>query len=148
VTLGFVLFAIGLAFKVGVVPFHQWVPDVYEGAPTAVTAFMSVAVKAAGFGVLLRLLLTAGRPEAETWGTLLWALSILTLVVGNLLAIGQTNVKRMLAYSSIAHTGYILAGLTSLRRRGPRSADAGGGRGGDVLPVRLHVHDPGGSSRS
>jgi NADH-quinone oxidoreductase subunit N len=118
VTLGFVLFAIGLAFKVGVVPFHQWVPDVYEGAPTSVTAFMSVAVKAAGFGVLLRLLLTAGRPEAETWGTLLWALSILTLVVGNLLAIGQSNVKRMLAYSSIAHTGYILAGVTSLRGAG------------------------------
>ncbi|HVE39505.1 MAG TPA: NADH-quinone oxidoreductase subunit N [Planctomycetota bacterium] len=128
VPLGFVLFAIGLAFKVGVVPFHQWVPDVYEGAPTSVTAFMSVAVKAAGFGVLLRLLLTAGRPEAETWGTLLWALSILTLVVGNLLAIGQSNVKRMLAYSSVAHTGYILAGVTSLRGAGASVAqmqDAG-----------------------
>ena len=129
VTLGFVLFVIGLAFKVGVVPFHQWVPDVYEGAPTSVTAFMSVAVKAAGFGALLRLLLMAGRPEAETWGTLLWALSLLTLVVGNLLAIGQTSVKRMLAYSSIAHTGYILAGVTSLRGSGvsaPQMEEAGG----------------------
>src|SRR5204862_6266803 len=99
VTTGFVLLAIGLAFKVGVVPFHQWVPDVYEGAPTAVTAFMSVAVKAAGFGALLRILLTAGRPESGTWGTLLFALSIATMAGGNLLAIGQTNVKRMLAYS-------------------------------------------------
>jgi NADH-quinone oxidoreductase subunit N len=118
VTMGFVLLTIGLAFKVGVVPFHQWVPDVYEGAPTSVTAYMSVAVKAAGFGALLRLLLMAGRPEAETWGTLLWALSLLTLVVGNLLAIGQTSVKRMLAYSSVAHTGYVLAALTSLRGSG------------------------------
>src|SRR5262245_30663201 len=116
VTTGFVLLGIGLAFKVGAVPFHQWVPDVYEGAPTAVTAFMSVAVKAAGFGALLRLLLTAGRSEAGTWGTLLWGLALATLVVGNLLAVGQSNVKRMLAYSSIAHTGYILAGITALRK--------------------------------
>jgi NADH-quinone oxidoreductase subunit N len=122
VTTGIVLFAIGLAFKVGVVPFHQWVPDVYEGAPTSVTAFMSVAVKAAGFGALLRLLLTAGRPEAGTWGTLLWALAILTMVGGNLLAIGQTSVKRMLAYSSIAHTGYVLAGVTALRAPGGSTA--------------------------
>jgi NADH-quinone oxidoreductase subunit N len=129
VTLGLLLFVIGLAFKIGVVPFHQWVPDVYEGAPTSVTAFMSVAVKAAGFGVLLRLLLMAGRPEAESWGTLLWALSLLTMVVGNLLAIGQTSVKRMLAYSSVAHTGYILAGVTSLREAGVptgQMTDAGG----------------------
>jgi NADH-quinone oxidoreductase subunit N len=128
VTSGFVLLAIGLAFKVGVVPFHQWVPDVYEGAPTSVTAFMSVAVKAAGFGALLRLLLTAGRPEAGTWGTLFWALAILTMVVGNLLAIGQSNVKRMLAYSSIAHTGYVMAALTSLRSSGASASqiqDAG-----------------------
>ncbi|MBI3854300.1 MAG: NADH-quinone oxidoreductase subunit N [Planctomycetes bacterium] len=118
VTVGFVLLGIGLAFKVGAVPFHQWVPDVYEGAPTSVTAFMSVAVKAAGFGALLRLLLTAGRMEAGTWGPLLWAISIATMVGGNLLAIGQSNVKRMLAYSSIAHTGYILGGVTALRQQG------------------------------
>jgi NADH-quinone oxidoreductase subunit N len=118
VTTGFLLLGIGLAFKVGAVPFHQWVPDVYEGAPTAVTAFMSVSVKAAGFGALLRLLLTAGRPEAGTWGTFLWAIAIATMVIGNLLAIGQSNVKRMLAYSSIAHTGYLLAGVTALRQEG------------------------------
>jgi NADH-quinone oxidoreductase subunit N len=115
VTLGFVLFSIGLAFKVGAVPFHQWVPDVYEGAPTAVTAFMSVAVKAAGFGALLRLLLTAGRLESGTWGTILWGMALLTMVAGNLMAIGQSSVKRMLAYSSIAHTGYVLGAVTSLR---------------------------------
>jgi NADH-quinone oxidoreductase subunit N len=79
---------------------------------------MSVAVKAAGFGALLRLLLVAGRPEAGTWGTLLWGLSLATLVVGNLLAIGQTSVKRMLAYSSIAHTGYVLSAVTSMRAQG------------------------------
>ena len=112
---GFLLLTIGLAFKVGAVPFHQWVPDVYEGAPTAVTAFMSVAVKAAGFGAVARILLTAGRTESGTWGHVVWGIAIATLVVGNLLAIGQSNVKRMLAYSSVAHTGYILAGLTSLR---------------------------------
>ena len=113
---GFVLLLIGLAFKVGAVPFHQWVPDVYEGAPTAVTAFMSVAVKAAGFGAVLRILLTAGPSQSEIWGQVLWAMAMATLVIGNLLAIGQSNVKRMLAYSSVAHTGYILAGLTALRQ--------------------------------
>jgi len=118
VTLGFVLLTIGLAFKVGAVPFHQWVPDVYEGAPTSVTAFMSVAVKAAGFGALLRLLLVAGRGQAEDWGALVWGLAIATMVVGNLLAIVQTSVKRMLAYSSIAHTGYVLAAVASLRASG------------------------------
>ena len=115
VSTGVVLLGIGLAFKVGAVPFHQWVPDVYEGAPTSVTAFMSVAVKAAGFGGLLRILLTAVQPLAATWGTALWGLALLTLVVANLLAVAQQNVKRMLAYSSIAHTGYILAAVASLR---------------------------------
>jgi NADH-quinone oxidoreductase subunit N len=115
VTTGFVLLAIGLAFKVGAVPFHQWVPDVYEGAPTSVTAFMSVAVKAAGFGALLRILLTTGMSQSATWGPLLWGISIATLVVANLLAVAQSNVKRMLAYSSVAHTGYVLAAVTSLR---------------------------------
>jgi NADH-quinone oxidoreductase subunit N len=122
VTVGFALLTIGLAFKVGAVPFHQWVPDVYEGAPTSVTAFMSVAVKAAGFGALLRLLLTAGGPEAGMWGDLLWAIAILTMAGGNLLAIGQKSVKRMLAYSSVAHTGYVLAAVTSLRSSGADAA--------------------------
>jgi NADH-quinone oxidoreductase subunit N len=128
-TPGFLLLLIGLAFKVGAVPFHQWVPDVYEGAPTAVTAFMSVAVKAAGFGAVIRILLTAGATESSTWGQVIWAIAMATMVIGNLLAIGQSNVKRMLAYSSIAHTGYVLAGLTALRQSGASSAalrDAGG----------------------
>lgn len=122
VSAGFVLLAIGLAFKVGAVPFHQWVPDVYEGAPTSVTAFMSVAVKAAGFGALLRLLLVTGLPQNATWGPLLWGISIATMAGANLLAVAQQNVKRMLAYSSVAHTGYVLAAITSMRT--PRPSDA------------------------
>lgn len=118
VTAGVVLLTIGLAFKVGAVPFHQWVPDVYEGAPTSVTAFMSVAVKAAGFGALLRILLTAVHPEAGSWGPLLWGIAIVTMVGGNLLAVAQQNVKRMLAYSSVAHTGYVLGAIACLREPG------------------------------
>jgi NADH-quinone oxidoreductase subunit N len=118
VTSGIVLLSIGLAFKVGAVPFHQWVPDVYEGAPTSVTAFMSVAVKAAGFGALLRILLTAAHPESGTWGPVFWGLAMATMIGANLLAVTQQNVKRMLAYSSVAHTGYVLAGLASLRSAG------------------------------
>jgi NADH-quinone oxidoreductase subunit N len=138
VTTGFVLLTIGLAFKVGAVPFHQWVPDVYEGAPTSVTAFMSVAVKAAGFGALLRLLLVAGRGQAEEWGALLWGLAIATMVVGNLLAVAQTSVKRMLAYSSIAHTGYILAAMASLRS--PTASDAGLNETGAAAAYYLFVY--------
>ena len=118
VTTGVVLLTIGLAFKVGAVPFHQWVPDVYEGAPTSVTAFMSVAVKASAFGALLRILLTAVHPQAGSWGPILWGLAMLTMVGANLLAVSQQNVKRMLAYSSVAHTGYVLAALASLREPG------------------------------
>lgn len=127
VTSGIVLLAIGLAFKVGAVPFHQWVPDVYEGAPTSVTAFMSVAVKAAGFGALMRILLAAAPLEAPVWGPLLWGLAAATMVVANLLAVVQQNVKRMLAYSSVAHTGYVLAGLASLGAEGDtgRQTEAG-----------------------
>lgn len=124
VTSGVVLLSIGLAFKVGVVPFHQWVPDVYEGAPTSVTGFMSVAVKAAGFGALLRILLTLAHPVADTWGPILWGLALATMVGANLLAVAQQNVKRMLAYSSVAHTGYVLAGLAALRQSGETSAQS------------------------
>jgi NADH-quinone oxidoreductase subunit N len=138
VTAGFVLLTIGLAFKVGAVPFHQWVPDVYEGAPTSVTAFMSVAVKAAGFGALLRLLLVAGRPESGEWGALVWGLAIATMVVGNLLAVAQTSVKRMLAYSSIAHTGYVLAAVASLRS--PGATDAGLSETGAAAAYYLFVY--------
>ncbi len=111
---GLALLIVGFGFKVGAVPFHMWVPDVYEGAPTSVTAFMSVAVKAAGFGALIRVLLVGLPGQAEMWGDLLWGLAAVTMIVGNLMAVPQRSVKRMLAYSSIAHTGYILLGLAAL----------------------------------
>jgi NADH-quinone oxidoreductase subunit N len=104
---GFLLL-IGFAFKVGAVPFHFWVPDVYEGAPTPVTGFMSVAVKAAAFAAWARIVLHKLSPLDADWAGPLWALAILTMTVGNLLAITQSSVKRMLAYSSIAHAGYLL----------------------------------------
>ncbi|MHC4780600.1 MAG: NADH-quinone oxidoreductase subunit N, partial [Planctomycetota bacterium] len=111
---GLGLFCVGLLFKLGAVPFHVWVPDAYEGAPAPVTAFMSVAVKAAAFGAFLRVLILAfPAGAAETWWELLWWASLLTLIIGNFVAIYQRNVKRMLAYSGIAHSGYILVALTA-----------------------------------
>src|SRR5919106_421329 len=104
---GFLLL-IGFAFKVGAVPFHFWVPDVYEGAPTPVTGFMSVAVKAAAFAAWARILLHKLSALDSDWATPLWVLAIATMTLGNLLAISQSSVKRMLAYSSIAHAGYLL----------------------------------------
>ena len=116
--LGLAMVAIGLAFKVGAVPFHMWVADVYEGAPTCVTAFMSVAVKSAGFGAFLRLFLAAGLQQRAIWGDIVAGLAIATMVVANLMALSQRSVKRMLAYSSVAHTGYVLMALASLRNEG------------------------------
>lgn len=109
---GIGLILIGFAFKVGAAPFHTWVPDVYQGAPTPVTAFFSVGPKAAGFAALLRIFLF-GFHQLEILTTLFWILAVLTMVVGNVLALKQTNVKRLLAYSSIAHAGYILVALTA-----------------------------------
>jgi NADH-quinone oxidoreductase subunit N len=114
---GLVLVLAGLAFKVAAVPFHMWAPDVYEGSPTPVTAFMAVGVKAAAFAVLLRVLLTGfgapGLAGPATWQPLIEALAILTMVGGNLLALTQRNVKRMLAYSSVAHAGYLLVAVVA-----------------------------------
>jgi NADH-quinone oxidoreductase subunit N len=107
-TIGSALILVGLGFKVAAVPFHMWTPDVYQGAPTAVTAFMAAGAKIAGFAALLRVFATAFPSLAVDMTPVLWALSVLTMVVGNLLAIVQTDIKRMLAYSSIAHAGYIL----------------------------------------
>ncbi len=112
-TAGMALVAVGLSFKVGAVPFHMWVPDVYEGAPTSVTAFMSVAVKASAFGAFLKILLAAG-PVQPAWTEVIAGLALASMVAGNLLAVRQRSVKRMLAYSSVAHTGYILVGAASL----------------------------------
>jgi NADH-quinone oxidoreductase subunit N len=120
---GMALVAAGLAFKVAAVPFHMWAPDVYEGAPTPVTALMSVGVKAAAFAALVRVFLAVGRNVDPAVPLLLFStLAILTMVVGNLLALPQRNVKRMLAYSSISHAGYLLVGVASLfvpASRGP-----------------------------
>jgi NADH-quinone oxidoreductase subunit N len=111
----------GLAFKASVAPFHQWTPDVYEGAPTPVTGFMAVATKAAAFGVLLRLFDGALIDAAGTWGPALAALAAITIVVGNVGALGQSSLKRMLAYSSVAQAGYMLAGVVVSTRTGVES---------------------------
>lgn len=105
------LILIGFGFKVAAVPFHTWVPDVYHGAPTPVTAFFSVGPKAAGVAAILRIF-NFGLADLEALSTVLWVLAVLTMSVGNILALRQNNVKRMLAYSSIAHAGYILVAVT------------------------------------
>ncbi len=110
---GMGLTLIGLAFKIAVVPFHQWVPDVYTGAPTNVTGFMAAATKTAAFAVLLRFLIGSFGQQTETWAPLLSVLAILTMTVANLVALAQTNLKRMLAFSSIAHAGYLLIAVVS-----------------------------------
>ena len=99
---------VGFGFKVAAVPFHMWTPDVYQGAPTAVTAFMSSGAKIAGFAALLRVFATAFPSIAVDMTGILWALAALTMILGNVIAISQSNIKRLLAYSSIAHAGYIL----------------------------------------
>jgi NADH-quinone oxidoreductase subunit N len=105
---GAVLFLVGFGFKVAAVPFHQWAPDVYQGAPSPVTGFMSVAVKAAGFAALLRVFITAFSGLSADLTPILYVLAALTMIAGNVLAITQTNIKRLLAYSSIANAGYLL----------------------------------------
>jgi NADH-quinone oxidoreductase subunit N len=112
------LAAIGLFFKVGAVPFHSWVPDVYQGAPTPVTAFMASATKVAAFGAMLRLFYVALGDYQWNWRPLFWAVVIATIVVGSILAITQTDIKRMLAYSSVAQVGFILTGVTAASRTG------------------------------
>ena len=110
------LLIVGLGFKVSVVPFHFWAPDVYEGAPTPVTGFLSTVSKAAGFAVLVRLFVTAfqGDELAYDWSVIFAVLSAVTMTLGNLLALAQKNIKRMLAYSSIAHAGYIMVGVAAI----------------------------------
>jgi NADH-quinone oxidoreductase subunit N len=118
---GVALVVAGLAFKASVAPFHQWTPDVYEGAPTAVTAFMAVATKAAAFGVLLRLFDVALISLADVWGPALATLAAFTIVVGNVGAIGQSSIKRMLAYSSVAQAGYMMTGVVVSTKLGVRA---------------------------
>jgi len=113
--IGMGMIAVGLFFKVGAAPFQAWTPDVYQGAPTAVTAFMAAATKVAAFGAILRLFYVAFGADRWTWQPMMWVIAILTMLVGSLLAIAQTDVKRMLAYSSVAHTGFLLTGVLGVQ---------------------------------
>ncbi|MFO6451826.1 MULTISPECIES: NADH-quinone oxidoreductase subunit NuoN [unclassified Aeromicrobium] len=106
------LLLVGLLFKVGAVPFHSWTPDVYQGAPTPVTAFMAAATKAAAFIAMMRVLFVAFGGASWDWRPVLWVVAVLTMIVGSVVAISQTDVKRMLAYSSIAHAGFLTVGLS------------------------------------
>jgi NADH-quinone oxidoreductase subunit N len=112
------LLTVGVLFKVGAVPFHSWIPDVYQGAPTPVTAFMAAATKIAAFGAMLRIFYVALPGLAADWRPLMWAVAILTMVVGTVTAVSQSDVKRMLAYSSVAHVGFILTGVIALNESG------------------------------
>jgi NADH-quinone oxidoreductase subunit N len=118
---GIALGVTGLCFKASVAPFHQWTPDVYEGAPTPITAFMAVATKAAAFGVLLRLFDVGLIADRTTWAPALAGLAAVTIVVGNVGALGQSSLKRMLAYSSVAQAGYMLAGVVVATQLGVRA---------------------------
>ena len=116
--LGMILVSFGMLFKVAAVPFHVWTPDAYEGAPTPVTAFISVAPKAAAFAMFMRLFLGAFAPGVDQWRVILWVAAAATMIFGNVAALTQDNVKRMLAYSSIAHAGYALMGVVAANAMG------------------------------
>ena len=113
---------VGILFKVSAAPFHVWTPDVYEGSPSPVVALMSTAPKAAAFALLLRVVYEIFPTLRSTWSPLLWAVAVLSMTVGNLAALRQQNVKRMLAYSSIAHAGYLLAAFAGLGTSGIAAA--------------------------
>jgi NADH-quinone oxidoreductase subunit N len=115
------LILVGIGFKVSIVPFHFWAPDVYEGAPTPIAGFLSTASKAAGFAVLTRLFIVAFPDLASSWTAVLAVLAAITMTVGNLLALPQTNIKRLIAFSSVAHAGYVLIGVIALTRLGVAS---------------------------
>ena len=116
--IGIAFVSIGLLFKVGAVPFHAWSPDVYQGAPTPITGFMAAATKVAAFGAMLRIYYTVFANAQWSWSPLLSAIAIITMLFGSLVAIAQRDVKRMLAYSSIAHAGFLLAGVIALNKAG------------------------------
>jgi NADH-quinone oxidoreductase subunit N len=118
ILLAIALLLVGFGFKVASVPFHMWTPDVYEGAPTSVTAFMAVGVKAAAFAAFARVFFLAFLAMKLDWTMLLWVLAVATMTLGNVTALVQTNIKRMLAYSSIAHAGYLLVALVAASQLG------------------------------
>lgn len=120
--MGMGLFIVGFGFKIASVPFHMWAPDVYQGAPTPISAFISAGPKAAGFAALLRVLLVAFAKYQVDWSIVLWVLAVLSMTVGNVIALSQTNIKRLLAYSSIAHAGYVLVALVGGGEQGVSSA--------------------------
>ncbi len=122
VVIGMALLLVGLLFKVAAVPFHQWTPDVYQGAPTPITGFMAATVKIAAFGALLRVLYVGLGGMRWDWEPMLWIIAILTMLVGSIIAITQTDIKRMLAYSSIAQAGFILIGVLAVSPAGLASA--------------------------
>ena len=151
ILVGMALLLIGFAFKVSAVPFHMWTPDVYEGAPTPVVAFMASAVKVAGFAGLVRVFWQGFGWYLDDWRPIIIVLSAASLLIGSFLALAQTNVKRMLAYSSISHAGFILVGVEAAHRRRRRCGLRAGRSGAAVLHAglfdhgRRHVrgHDPG-----
>ena len=118
---GFALLLVGLGFKVAATPFHAWAPDVYEGSPSPVSAFMASAVKTAGFAGILRVFVIGFASYRTDWQPIVYVMSVATMVVGAVLAVSQTNVKRMLAYSSISHAGFILIGVQAATNRGMRA---------------------------
>ncbi len=119
---GIVLVIVGLGFKVAAVPFHMWTPDVYQGSPTPATGFMAAVAKIAGFAGLFRVLVSAMNSESSQWRPVVWVVAVITMIVGSVLAVVQTDVKRMMAYSSISHAGFILIGLEA-------AASSASGRG-------------------
>jgi NADH-quinone oxidoreductase subunit N len=121
-TIGLVFIVAGLAFKLGVVPFHMWIPDVYEGAPTSMTLFIGTAPKIAGVAFFIRLLGEGLAPLASDWQQMLIVLAVLSMVLGNVTAIAQTNLKRMLAYSTISHMGFVLLGILAASQQGYAAA--------------------------
>jgi NADH-quinone oxidoreductase subunit N len=134
---GIALLIVGLGFKVAAAPFHVWTPDVYQGAPSPITAFMASAGKAAAFAAMLRVLVIALPFYRDDWRPVIWLLAILSLVVGSFLAVVQTNVKRMLAYSSVSHAGFLLVGVEAAAHRAGE-ADPGNGISSVVLYLMLY----------
>ena len=120
--LGLIFVIAGMAFKLGLAPFHTWVPDVYHGAPTSVTVYLSTAPKIAGFALFMRLLVSGLGNLSDTWQGILAVIAVLSIAMGNLIAIAQTNLKRMLAYSSIAHMGFLMLGILSATQNGYTAA--------------------------
>jgi NADH-quinone oxidoreductase subunit N len=135
---GIALLIVGLGFKVAAVPFHVWTPDVYQGAPTNVTAFMASVGKAAAFAAMLRVLVIALPFHRDDWRPAIWVLAVLTLLVGSALAIVQTDVKRMLAYSSISHAGFILVGVEAAGHDAGEMVDVGDGMPSVVTYLLLY----------